>query len=215
MNSFASVLFSLFLGWLKTAAASLYKTLTSPQSGTFFLFVGENWKTILLVLLVVGTVLDLVVYFLRWHPHEVWASFFRRLSGKDTYKGKRVKHLSTHLVGGAYVGPDHALQRSPEQLVYVDPQEEILPGDEIQDTGMVIVRRKRQKAVKKPSRLREFVRWVLADQEDVDTAPMHYTRTQPAVDEREAYHEAYIPPQWQKPEERILRRKRLQEKDNG
>ena len=225
MNSFANVLFTLFFGWLKTAAASLYQALMRPESGTLLTFVGENWKIILLALLIAGTILDLTVYFFRWRPHVVWASFFRRITGRKK-DDLPFYDTAANAVNAPYVGPDHVLQREPDQLVYVDPHTQPeLDADTEMDPEMAsdivmnlnssnwenteIVRKKRAGNTRKRVRPGSLVRWMLASETgEMDLSPLRASRVQPAMDARDAYHDPYIPPQWQKPEEKIVRKKR-------
>ncbi len=82
MGSFANSVFSVLLGWIRTAINQLWALVNSDSGGGFLAWIGENWKVLTLILCGVGVVTDVVVYLFRWRPMQVWASFFRRLRGK-------------------------------------------------------------------------------------------------------------------------------------
>ena len=77
MNGFATGVLSALLSWVRGIASQLWALWYAPDGLGGWLT--TNWKALVIVLLVVGTVVDIVVYLLRWRPIEVWKSFFRRL----------------------------------------------------------------------------------------------------------------------------------------
>ena len=97
MGSFANSVFSVLLGWIRTAINQMWALVNSDSGGGFLAWIGENWKALTLILCGVGVVTDVVVYLFRWRPMQVWASFFRRL------RGKGVKALRSSEVGDMLV----------------------------------------------------------------------------------------------------------------
>ena len=83
MGSFASTVFSLLLGWMRSAVSGLWSMLSSEGSGNLLQWLGNHWLGVTVVLCAVCTVVDLVIHLIRWRPYKVWASFFRRLRGKQ------------------------------------------------------------------------------------------------------------------------------------
>lgn len=81
MGSFANSVFSVLLGWIRTAVNQLWRMLSSDEGGGMLAWIGENWLTLTVVLCAVGLIVDGVVYVLRWRPFQVWFSFFRRIRG--------------------------------------------------------------------------------------------------------------------------------------
>lgn len=82
MGSFANSMFSVLLGWIRTAADWLWSTVFNAEDGGLIGWIGENWLGLIVALSVVCMAVDAVVHILRWRPYKVWASFFRRLFGK-------------------------------------------------------------------------------------------------------------------------------------
>ena len=78
MGSFANSVFNMLLGWIRAAASSLWGALTG-RGEDFLTWIGENWLAVTIAICAVCTLIDVVVHILRWRPHRVWASFFRRL----------------------------------------------------------------------------------------------------------------------------------------
>ncbi|MBR2286814.1 MAG: hypothetical protein IJ865_01130 [Clostridia bacterium] len=233
MNQLANVVFPYVFGWVRTAAASLYGLFTDPNTESALKWVGERWKLLLLVLLAIGTVVDLTVYLFRWRPFEVWASFFRRLTRSRRHTHiQRTREDGVRTVGAvpaddAYIVPASAVRRDPNSLTYLDPQTDIEYEDMTDDfredvfleesyaaeeTGAMPVQDARRRRSRgngaKPGRLKAFARFVLGETEEEEMPIRRYAAAQPAVDSREAYNEPYIPPQWKQPEERIKRNKR-------
>ena len=79
MGSFANTLFTIMLGWIQTAASSIWSAFTTENGGSFLQWIGRNWIVLAAILCVIGMALDLGIYLLRWRPMRVWKSFFRRL----------------------------------------------------------------------------------------------------------------------------------------
>ena len=79
MGSFANTLFTIMLGWIQTAASSIWSAFTTENGGSFLRWIGRNWLVLAVILCVIGMAVDLGIYLLRWRPMMVWKSFFRRL----------------------------------------------------------------------------------------------------------------------------------------
>jgi len=62
------------LGWLKGFASWVLKLFNLAGSGGIspLKWLSDNWLNMLIVLLVLGVVLDWVVWLIRWRPHWVW-----------------------------------------------------------------------------------------------------------------------------------------------
>ena len=232
MNNISNVIFSAFFSWLKSVIQMIYGAVTQPEHLSLLTFIANNWVLLLIILLVVGTAIDLTVYLFRWRPFEVWRSFFRRLihRGKPRVKASRAAAQSMPTVGSvpeddAYVIPDTGLQRSPENLVYMDPMTDVeysTAQEETEETGEEIQvmeemdaevvpeehrRRRHVKTKEKTGGLRHLIRKILAEDE-AEPDPLRYTAAPPPVDARDAYNEPYIPPQWKSPEPVGIRKKR-------
>lgn len=125
MGNFANTVFSMMLGWLRTAVSDIWDLFTASDGSSLLTWIGNHWIHLVLILCVAGTAIDIVVHLLRWRPLTVWASFFRRLRrhGRDedeaeTEHPRRKRHQQ-------WVYADGSTAPNPEQ----DWQED-LPEDE-------------------------------------------------------------------------------------
>lgn len=82
MNGFANTLLSFILSWIRTLITNIWSVVTSEDGGALYRFLSQNWKTILLIMLIGGVVVDRLVYLFRWRPYYVWLSRWDRLRGK-------------------------------------------------------------------------------------------------------------------------------------
>ena len=77
MNGFLRGVMSTMLGWLSLLFSSVWGVLSGQEN--LVSFIGKNWKGLVLALCLMGTAIDLTVYFFRWKPWRVWQSFWQRL----------------------------------------------------------------------------------------------------------------------------------------
>ena len=124
MGSFANSVFSVLLGWIRTAVNEFWNILSSGEGGGMLAGIGENWKALTLILCLIGIVVDAIIYVIRWRPFQVWASFFRRIRGKGqeadawmeeerptaAHAGSAPEGTSSRHAGAAY-GPGLGLSR--------------------------------------------------------------------------------------------------------
>lgn len=83
MGSFANSMFSVLLGWFGSAVDWIWNVLFNADDGGLIGWIGENWLGLIIALSVICMAVDLFVHLLRWRPYKVWASFFRRMTGKE------------------------------------------------------------------------------------------------------------------------------------
>ena len=95
MGSFANQLFTLMLGWIQSTCAAVWQAFTAPAQQPALIWLQKHWMTAALVLCVLGALADLTVYFFRWHPLDVWSSFFRRLRERADKDSENSELLST------------------------------------------------------------------------------------------------------------------------
>lgn len=82
MNAVADWLFTFLLGWTGNLFNGALRSISSNSAGlnSFFSVI---WLPLLLILLLAGTVIDFIVWFIRWRPHYLWRSrALRRLDQK-------------------------------------------------------------------------------------------------------------------------------------
>jgi len=83
VGSFANSMFSVLFSWVRGSVSWLWTFCTSQENGGLLPWIGENWLALTAVLCVGCMAVDFIIHMLRWRPYKVWASFFRRLFGKN------------------------------------------------------------------------------------------------------------------------------------
>lgn len=93
MNSFANSLFSLLFGWLRSLIQGIWTAAARGEFSRFFTWLGDHWFLVAVVLCLGCTVLDYLVWLVRWRPYLVWRtklrSFIRRLRGEKVDSQRR------------------------------------------------------------------------------------------------------------------------------
>ena len=80
MNSFANSLFSLLFGWARTLIQQVWTSAAYGQYNGFFVWLGDHWMWLALVLCIGCTVMDFLIWLVRWRPYLAWRSALRRLA---------------------------------------------------------------------------------------------------------------------------------------
>ena len=212
MGDFANSLFSALLGWISGMVQWLWQTMGSQENGGLIGWIGENWLALVLGLCAVCMVIDALVHLLRWKPHKVWASFFRRLSGRDGQEKQpgdsgRVRRQWVYADGTTTfdeVVLDEPVPEPPARVFtpLIAAQEDGFSGRHspyerpaVQEAP-VPAELSRQESTLQPPRERTRRRRYIPDvQEDM---PLRYAPP-PKAEDAPAYNAPYIPPQWKKP----------------
>ncbi len=71
MNAFADWLFGIILGWTRGLANAGWN-LVANHAGGMSDFFSRIWLPLLIVLVVVGSVLDYIIWLVRWKPQRSW-----------------------------------------------------------------------------------------------------------------------------------------------
>ena len=71
-TGYANAIVNAMLGWLKGLASWVLRLFNLSGGFSPLKFLADNWLKLLIVLLVLGVVLDLLVWLIRWRPHWVW-----------------------------------------------------------------------------------------------------------------------------------------------
>ena len=135
MGSFANSMFSVLLGWVRGAVNWLWGLFSSEESGGLTAWLGEHWLGLADALCVVGMLADLVVYMVRWRPYKVWASFFRRLFGRNK---RQEEPAPRRHVRREWVYPDGtARAEEPEEAPEEErPEPETMPHGRVSSADM-------------------------------------------------------------------------------
>lgn len=137
MGGFAGTIFSLLLGWVHGTAAWLWSAATSPTGSGLLNWLGANWLPLAIVVCAAGMIVDLVVYLFRWRPYRVWASFFRRMTGRraEEERDEPAQSPPRKTVRRKWVYPDgtartEEVEAPPERPVPVTAQQVYVPRTE-------------------------------------------------------------------------------------
>ena len=91
MNHFANSLFTLFFGWSRTIIQQVWSSSASGHFSGFFTWLGDHWFLLVAGLALLGTVIDLLVWLLRWQQYLVWKTRIRktRIKRRKTWIKRR------------------------------------------------------------------------------------------------------------------------------
>ena len=71
-TGYANAIVNAMLGWLKGLASWVLRLFNLSGGFSPLKFLADNWLKLLIVLRVVGVVMDLLIWLIRWRPHWVW-----------------------------------------------------------------------------------------------------------------------------------------------
>lgn len=83
MGQFANALFSTLLGWVRSAAAEVWRLVTNADASTWLRWLLDNWLPLTLLLCLGCAVIDFAVYLIRWQPYRMWGRFLHRRAEHD------------------------------------------------------------------------------------------------------------------------------------
>jgi len=71
-TGYSNAVVNAMLGWLKGLASWVLKLFNLSSGFSPLKFLADNWLQLLLFFLLLGVLLDLVIWLIRWRPHWVW-----------------------------------------------------------------------------------------------------------------------------------------------
>lgn len=213
MGDFANSIFSVMLGWIQNTVAWIWNTAGSQDGGGVIGWIGRNWLGLAIVLCVVGVAMDLIIHLLRWQPYKVWASFLRRVTGRqdepeEQRDSARLQRQWVYADGTTEYDEVEVTQppeeRSQTGEYAAAPDEEALsaryaryarPTQEAAPEQPAMAEETPQEA---PAAVRGTVRRRRYVPEGNAEMPLRYAPP-PTAEEEPAYNAPYYPPQWKKP----------------
>ena len=87
MNAFAKYLFQALFSWIREAI----RQLSDPQLIDSWL--AKNWLSALIPLLLIGTVIDFIVWLIRWRPDLVWRSSLNRSASLMSEENRELRRF--------------------------------------------------------------------------------------------------------------------------
>lgn len=91
MNNFANSIFTVLFGWVRSLVQGIWNAIVRGELSRFFTGLGDYWLAVLLLLCLCCTVLDYLVWLLRWRPYLVWRTKLRRI-----FRGQRTEEAQFH-----------------------------------------------------------------------------------------------------------------------
>ncbi len=80
MNTFANSLFTMLFSWARGLIRHVWDDTVSGQFSAFFIWLGDHWVWVAVGLILGCTVMDYLIWLIRWRPYLLWRAFFRRVS---------------------------------------------------------------------------------------------------------------------------------------
>ena len=71
-TGYSNAIVNAMLGWLKGLASWVLKLFNLSGGFSPLKFLADHWLQLLIIFLVIGVVVDLLVWLIRWRPHWVW-----------------------------------------------------------------------------------------------------------------------------------------------
>jgi len=120
MNAFADSIFSLLFSWLRALVQGIWASVSAGNFSGFFTWLGDHWLWLALFVALCATIIDFLIWMIRWRPYLVWKTKIRRLIRFFKY-GKTDHQAQQHFYQGYQEGvaldmpqedfaPDEALQ---------------------------------------------------------------------------------------------------------
>ena len=133
MNSFANSLFSLMFGWARALIQQVWNSGVSGQYNGFFVWLGHHWVWLVLILCLVCTAMDFLIWLVRWRPYLVWRSALRRLLRRvQGARAESARRFAKGYQGGVELDMPPAEEPQPSQQDWeeTDWQQEAPPEQE-------------------------------------------------------------------------------------
>ena len=87
ISGYSNAFVDLMLGWLKGLANWVLRlfNLAGSASGSPLVWLSRNWSKLLVFFLVLGLVLDRLIWLIRWRPYWVWFRKERVIVNDDRF----------------------------------------------------------------------------------------------------------------------------------
>ena len=71
-NEFAQGLVEVLLSWMRLVTSWVWNFFQADMANGFLSWFADNWKGIAIFLIVVGVVIDWLIWMIRWRPYWLW-----------------------------------------------------------------------------------------------------------------------------------------------
>lgn len=124
MGGFANSVLQTMVGWVRTLVSLVWNYAADATGPSLLEWVSSHWISLAVGLCILGAVVDLVIYLIRWRPYLVWKSFFRRKRARGRVGFGREPALNTGISADRVGANRRAFQKYES-----DEDEEVLEED--------------------------------------------------------------------------------------
>ena len=71
-NEFAKKLIEILLSWIRLVTSWVWNFFQADMAGGFLNWFADNWLRVALALIVVGVIVDWLIWMIRWRPYWLW-----------------------------------------------------------------------------------------------------------------------------------------------
>ncbi|MBR4442836.1 MAG: hypothetical protein IKS52_06175 [Clostridia bacterium] len=71
-NGFAQKLIEVLLSWIRLVTSWVWNFFQADMAGGFLTWFADNWMSVALALIVIGLVVDWLIWMIRWRPYWLW-----------------------------------------------------------------------------------------------------------------------------------------------
>lgn len=79
MNALSNHVLAVLFSWMRTLIQGAWGGLSAGTSAGFWPWIGDHWLLLIVLLCLICTVLDYLVWLIRWRPYVLWRQKLRRL----------------------------------------------------------------------------------------------------------------------------------------
>ena len=71
-NELTQKLIEVLLSWIRLVTGWVWNFFQADTAGGFLVWFADNWAGIALTLIIVGVVVDWIIWMIRWRPYWLW-----------------------------------------------------------------------------------------------------------------------------------------------
>lgn len=79
MNTLSNHVLAVLFSWMRTLIQGAWNAMSFGASGGFWPWLGDHWLLVIVLLCLICTVLDYLIWLIRWRPYILWRQRIGRL----------------------------------------------------------------------------------------------------------------------------------------
>ena len=100
MNALANSVFSILFSWLRSLVEAFWRSMSSGSFSGTLTWLGDHWVIVVVALCVICTVLDYLVWLIRWRPYVMWRQKIAKWLGRSPQKTQEDFNFDRGYLGG-------------------------------------------------------------------------------------------------------------------